>query len=310
MSEGRVTWVGVATRSPAETPLMRQYLDVKERIPTRSSSSGSATSTRCSSRTRCSARALLDLTLTTRDKGKDDAVPMCGVPHHAARGYIAKLTELGHRVAIVRAGRGSASSPRGSSSARSSAIVTPGVVLDDEVLEPKRAALRGGAGRGERRGERRRARVPRRDDRRARARPSCRSATVVDELVRVAPREVLADAATAMAACSRAVRARYRAAWNRGARCRRRRRARASWRALACDGARTDRERRARRCARAAARASRTRARPSRPARCRSRGSRVYSRGDAVVLDEAAIANLELVETLIGQRDARARCST
>ena len=29
---------------------------------------------------------LLDLTLTTRDKGKDDAVPMCGVPHHAARG--------------------------------------------------------------------------------------------------------------------------------------------------------------------------------------------------------------------------------
>src|SRR5262249_56186162 len=44
---------------------------------------------------------LLDLTLTTRDKGKDDAVPMCGVPHHAARVYIAKLTDLGHKIVLV-----------------------------------------------------------------------------------------------------------------------------------------------------------------------------------------------------------------
>ena len=43
---------------------------------------------------------VLDLTLTTRDKGKEDPVPMCGVPHHAVRGYLAKLTELGHRVAL------------------------------------------------------------------------------------------------------------------------------------------------------------------------------------------------------------------
>src|SRR5690242_19288885 len=46
------------------------------------------------------AARLLDLTLTTRDKGKADSVPMCGVPHHAARGYVAKLTELGHKVVI------------------------------------------------------------------------------------------------------------------------------------------------------------------------------------------------------------------
>ena len=43
---------------------------------------------------------VLGLTLTSRDKGKEDAVPMCGVPHHAAQGYIAKLTELGHSVAL------------------------------------------------------------------------------------------------------------------------------------------------------------------------------------------------------------------
>src|SRR6201996_7489859 len=80
---------------------------------------------------------LLDLTLTTRDKGKEDAVPMCGVPHHAARGYIAKLTELGHRVVIVE----QVEDPRlakGLVKREVARIVTPGVVLDDDVLEPKK----------------------------------------------------------------------------------------------------------------------------------------------------------------------------
>ncbi len=43
---------------------------------------------------------LLDLTLTTRDKGREDAVPMCGVPYHAARGYVARLLDLGRKVVI------------------------------------------------------------------------------------------------------------------------------------------------------------------------------------------------------------------
>ncbi len=46
------------------------------------------------------ASRLLDLTLTSRNKGKPDEVPMAGVPHHAAHGYIAKLLELGHKVAL------------------------------------------------------------------------------------------------------------------------------------------------------------------------------------------------------------------
>ena len=46
------------------------------------------------------ARAL-DLTLTSRSKDATGAaVPMCGVPHHAADGYIARLVKKGHRVAI------------------------------------------------------------------------------------------------------------------------------------------------------------------------------------------------------------------
>jgi len=39
-------------------------------------------------------------TLTSRNKEKGAAIPMCGVPYHAAEGYIARLIQKGHRVAI------------------------------------------------------------------------------------------------------------------------------------------------------------------------------------------------------------------
>ncbi len=43
---------------------------------------------------------ILELTLTGRDCGLDERAPMCGVPYHAAEGYIAKLVEAGEKVAI------------------------------------------------------------------------------------------------------------------------------------------------------------------------------------------------------------------
>jgi DNA mismatch repair protein MutS len=46
------------------------------------------------------AAPLLDIALTTRDRGKKDAVPMCGIPVHAADPHVKRLAELGHRVAI------------------------------------------------------------------------------------------------------------------------------------------------------------------------------------------------------------------
>src|SRR5436853_1363337 len=80
----------------------------------------------------------LELTLTTRDKGKDDAVPMCGVPHHAARGYIMRLTALGHRVVICE----QVEDPRlakGLVKREVVRVVTPGVILDEDALTPKTA---------------------------------------------------------------------------------------------------------------------------------------------------------------------------
>src|SRR5207249_6708376 len=42
----------------------------------------------------------LQITLTSRNKEKGAAIPMCGVPFHAAEGYIAKLIRRGYKVAI------------------------------------------------------------------------------------------------------------------------------------------------------------------------------------------------------------------
>ena len=43
---------------------------------------------------------LLELTLTSRNKNADDPIPMCGIPHHAAQGYIDTLIEKGYKVAV------------------------------------------------------------------------------------------------------------------------------------------------------------------------------------------------------------------
>ena len=42
----------------------------------------------------------LGITLTARHKERGSAVPMCGVPHHAAAGHVARLVRKGFRVAI------------------------------------------------------------------------------------------------------------------------------------------------------------------------------------------------------------------
>ena len=43
----------------------------------------------------------LDLVLTGKNAGAEEKVPMCGIPHHAATGYIQRLTQKGYKVAIV-----------------------------------------------------------------------------------------------------------------------------------------------------------------------------------------------------------------
>jgi DNA mismatch repair protein MutS len=125
-------------RTPAETPLMRQYLEVKDRYPDAILFFRLGDFYEMFFEDALEASKLLDLTLTTRDKGRDDAVPMCGVPHHAARGYVARLCELGHKVVICE----QVEDPRlakGIVKREVTRVITPGIVLDEEILDAKAA---------------------------------------------------------------------------------------------------------------------------------------------------------------------------
>ena len=46
------------------------------------------------------ASKVLEIALTSREAGPQGRVPMCGVPHHAAEGYLEKLVRSGFKVAI------------------------------------------------------------------------------------------------------------------------------------------------------------------------------------------------------------------
>jgi DNA mismatch repair protein MutS len=99
------------------------------------------------------AAPLLDITLTTRDRGKRDPVPMCGIPVHSADAHVKRLAELGHRVAICEQVEDArAASGRRLVKRDVVEVVTPGLVGDPEGIEAGRelalAALDPGASTG------------------------------------------------------------------------------------------------------------------------------------------------------------------
>src|SRR6059036_2767211 len=82
------------------TPLMRQYTAIKREHPTALLFFRLGDFYEMFFDDAVLAAKELQITLTSRNKEKGAAVPMCGVPYHAAEGYIAKLIRRGYKVAI------------------------------------------------------------------------------------------------------------------------------------------------------------------------------------------------------------------
>jgi DNA mismatch repair protein MutS len=81
---------------------------------------------------------LLDLTLTSRNRDDPNPIPMAGVPYHAVSGYISRLIEAGRRVAICE----QMEDPRqakGIVRREVVRVITPGVLLDSELGDSRRA---------------------------------------------------------------------------------------------------------------------------------------------------------------------------
>src|ERR1700745_3134372 len=82
------------------TPLMRQYAAIKKEHPTALLFFRLGDFYELFFDDAIVAAKELQITLTSRNKEKGISVPMCGVPYHAAEGYIAKLIRKGFKVAI------------------------------------------------------------------------------------------------------------------------------------------------------------------------------------------------------------------
>jgi len=121
--------------TPKLTPMMQQYLEIKAGYPDTILFYRMGDFYEMFGPDALEAAPILGIALTTRDKGKEDAVPMCGVPYHSASGYIARLIKAGRKVAVCEQGEmnGKGLVPR-----EVVQVITPGLIAEDAQLEGRK----------------------------------------------------------------------------------------------------------------------------------------------------------------------------
>jgi DNA mismatch repair protein MutS len=173
----------------SQTPVMRQYLSAKASHPDALMLFRMGDFYELFFEDAVTAARALDLTLTARNKGSDDEIPMAGVPHHAASAYVQRLLEQGFKVAICEQ-MADPSKVKGLVPREVVRVVTPGIAYDDAGLQARQnhymvaveksaqAALFGVAALDLSTGE-------------LLACEAINAATALSEIVRLDPREVL-----------------------------------------------------------------------------------------------------------------------
>jgi DNA mismatch repair protein MutS len=133
----------------ATTPMMRQYLEIKADYPDAILFFRLGDFYEMFLEDAVTASRVLDITLTSRNKGSVDEVPLCGIPYHSCQPYIARLVENGYKVAICEQVE-DPKAAKGIVRREVVRVVTPGLVVDTDTLKPKEnnylAALAAGEG--------------------------------------------------------------------------------------------------------------------------------------------------------------------
>jgi len=115
------------------TPAMKQYVKIKENHPDCILLYRMGDFYEMFFEDAVTAAPVLEITLTSRNKGKEDSVPLCGFPYHAASAYITKLVEKGFKVAICEQVE-DPKKAKGIVKREVIRVITPGLVLDEENL--------------------------------------------------------------------------------------------------------------------------------------------------------------------------------
>jgi DNA mismatch repair protein MutS len=124
---------GKAAAFAPSTPLMRQYHAIKQQVPNTLLMFRLGDFYELFYDDAVTAARELEITLTSRNKEKGQAIPMCGVPYHSAEGYMARLIQKGYRVAVCdqmeEAGAGKKLVKR-----EITRVVTPGTATESSLL--------------------------------------------------------------------------------------------------------------------------------------------------------------------------------
>jgi DNA mismatch repair protein MutS len=118
---------------PELSPLMRQYLEIKQAYREAIVFFRVGDFYEMFYEDAETASRLLNIALTSRDKSSANPVPLCGVPHHAATNYIAKLLKAGRTVALCDQVEDSKSA-KGLVRREVVRLYTPGTLTDTDLL--------------------------------------------------------------------------------------------------------------------------------------------------------------------------------
>jgi DNA mismatch repair protein MutS len=124
----------------SHTPMMRQYLTIKAEFPHILIFYRMGDFYELFFDDAKKASDLLDISLTARGKTGGNAIPMAGVPYHAAENYLAKLVALGESVAICEQ-IGDPATSKGPVERKVVRVITPGTVSDEALLTDKQDNL-------------------------------------------------------------------------------------------------------------------------------------------------------------------------
>ncbi|MEG0552140.1 MAG: DNA mismatch repair protein MutS, partial [Carnobacterium sp.] len=118
------------------TPMMVQYLGIKKQYPDAFLFYRLGDFYEMFNEDAIKASQLLEVTLTSRNRNAENPIPMCGVPYHAARGYIDVLIEKGYKVAICEQVE-DPKTAKGMVKREVVQLITPGTAIESKNMDAK-----------------------------------------------------------------------------------------------------------------------------------------------------------------------------
>ncbi|GJM16929.1 MAG: DNA mismatch repair protein MutS [Thermodesulfobacteriota bacterium] len=119
-----------------QTPMLKQYVEIKKEYPDSILFFRLGDFYEMFYDDAKVASKVLGIALTSRNKSGKNPVPLCGVPHHSAEPYLAKLLKAGHKVAVCEQVE-DPKTAKGVVKRKVVRVLTPGAIIDTEKLDSK-----------------------------------------------------------------------------------------------------------------------------------------------------------------------------